>query len=196
MKRSIICLVSVAVSLLLSRPATADILLTFDDVTSLSEYSSLGVSFSGNASIWNDNSPSVLDDPNGGAVTVPNGLQFGNAGGVLGSIFFDQEVSNLSIYALSGPGPDLLSATMWIRAFDEFGTQLDEVNVNSNLQFDLLTTNATGIRRLDLFSDTVGNDVWDNLSFTAVPEPNSLSLFTLGLLFCGLRRCRNRAIVA
>ena len=172
MKHFFILLTPVIFLLALGRTTIAQNLLTFDDVATLSEYSTQGVSFSANASIWTSNTASVLNNPDGGAVTVPNGLQFGNAGGVLGSIFFDQEVTDVSIYALSGPSPDLLSSMMWIRAFDEFGNQLDEVNVDSALQFDLLTTNATGIRRLDLFSNVVGNDVWDNLAFTVMTQSN------------------------
>lgn len=160
------------------------VLLTFDDVSSLSEYASLGVTFSSNASIWTSSAPSVFDDPNGGAVSVPNALQFGNAGGVLGSIFFAVDVSEISVFALSGPGPDTLSSNMWIKAFDQDGTLLDQDIADTSLQYDLLSVSGTGIRRLDLYSPTPQDDVWDNFRFTPVPEPASVFVFGSAITAC------------
>ncbi|MBI3414497.1 MAG: HYR domain-containing protein [Verrucomicrobia bacterium] len=154
-------------ALLSQQPTSASTTLTFDDVARLSDYAPLGVTFSANASIWTHPSPSVQVDPDGGAYSVPSALQFGSAGGVLGSIFFASDVSAVSIWALSGPGPDLLNAPMWIRAFDASGTKIDEDNIDPTLQFDFLSITAPGIRRLDLFSPLPNNDVWDNLSFSA-----------------------------
>jgi len=173
-----------------SRTSAQTTTLTFDDVTSLTDYAPLGVTFSAKASIWSSGStPSVLTSPDGGTYSVPNGLQFGNAGGVLGSIFFAHDAGPVSIWALSGPGPDLLSSPMYIRAFDALGNQVGEDNVNSSLQFDLLSITEPNIRRLDLFSADVGDDVWDNLTFTSVPEPSAACLvFSAGVAFIFWRR--------
>ena len=165
--------------------AAAPLTLSFDDVSSLGEYASLGVTFSPNASIWTHASPSVLVDPNGGAYSVPSALQFGNAGGELGSIFFAYEVSAASIWALSGPSADLLNAPMYMRAFDGSGNQLGEDDADPSLQFDFLSVSAPGIRRLDFFSPVVGSDVWDHLTFSPQPvsEPSILMLLAIGVSF-------------
>lgn len=156
--------------------SAASVTLTFDDVGSLAEYAPLGVTFSANASRWSAGGPSVLQDPNGGARSLPSALQFGNAGGVLGSISFASNVSAVSIWALSGPGPDLLSAGIYIRAFDANGVQLGEDVGNATLQFDLLSVAAPGIRRLDVFSPVVGTEVWDDLTVEWEPVVRPLVL--------------------
>jgi hypothetical protein len=182
---------ALSLTLIAGRASAQIITLTFDDVTSLSQYASLGVTFSPNASIWAWGTPSVLTDPSGGPYSVPNGLQFGNAGGVLGSVFFASDVSDISIWALSGPGPDLLNAPMYVRAFDMSGVQIGEVSIDPTLQFDLLSISASAIRRLDLFSPVPNNDVWDNLTFMPVPEPEASTtclLFGAGFAVLGLRR--------
>jgi hypothetical protein len=156
--------------------------LTFDDINSLGEYAPLGVTFSQNASIWSGSgSPSVLDTPDGGPYSVPNGLQIGNAGGELGSIFFTSTVSFVSIWALSGPGGDFLNSPMFIKAFDASGKELGEASVNASLQFELLSISAEGIRRIDLFSPVPNNDVWDHLTFTS---PTSVCKPVLSSIRC------------
>jgi|ERR1043166_8725353 hypothetical protein len=169
--------------------------LTFDDVSSLHDYAPLGVTFTPNASIWScGGCPSVLVTPDGGPYSPPFALQFGSAGGELGSIFFASDVSQVSIWAVSGPGPDLLNAPMYVRAFDASGTQIGEDNIDPSLQFDLLSIPASGIRRPDLYSPVPNNDVWDNLTFTAAPEPSVLLLaLSGGILLVGYSRLRRRS---
>ena len=166
--------------------ATSSTTLTFDDVVSLDAYAATGISFSANASIWTSHTSSVLTNPSGGAYSVPSALQFGNAGGVLGSIFFAGEVQDVSIWALSGPGPDLISNGSYIRAFDALGNFLGEDYADASVEFDQLRISAPGIARLDVFSPLVANDVWDNLSYSAtdgtIPEPATLTLTGLALL--------------
>ena len=169
------------------------ITLNFDDVASLNEYAVSGVTFSANASIWSGFGGSVLTNPNGGPLSVPDALQFGNAGGVLGQIFFATDQSSISLWALSGPGSDLLNAPMYIEAYDASGALLDRDDVNASLQFDLLNVSGVGIRRLDVFSPIPANDVWDDLTLTSVPIPTTLLLLGVGLAGLGIsRRKRSR----
>jgi hypothetical protein len=151
------------VTLAFATPASATT-LTFDDISSLDEYASLGVTFSGNASIWSSTAPSVLIDPDGGAYSVPCALQFGNAGGVEGNVYFDMAVTEVSVWALSGPGPDNLSGG-WVRARDSDGTLLEEILVSDDVQFEQILCLASGIRQLDFFTPDPADDIWDHLSF-------------------------------
>ncbi len=162
-------------------------LLTFDDVGSLADYAPMGITFSGNASLWFGGNVSVLDDPDGGPYSVPYGLQFGNAGGELGSIFLASSVTEFSIWALSGPGDDLLETPMYIRGFTIDGTLVGEDNVDGSLQFDLLSISGAGIRRIDLFSPRPGSDVWDHA--TIVPAPGAVGALA-AVVGCALQRRR------
>lgn len=182
---------SAALLAVLSPASAQPIVLTFDDITSLSEYAPLGVTFSANASLWSGGGGSVLDDPDGGPYDVPNALQFGNAGGVLGDVFLDipqVSVTEVSVWALSGPGPDLLSCGMCIRAYDDADQLLDEDAVDCLLQYDLLTVTGSGIRRIEAWSPSVANDVWDHM--VILPEPSALSLLALAAVAAIRRRRR------
>lgn len=140
----------------------------FDDVASLAGYEARGITFSANASIWTSNGPSVMVDPDGGARSVPSGLQFGNAGGVLGSVFFHCPVASASIWALSGPGPDNLNGGISMRAYDVNNVLVGEDFANATVQFDQLIVNGGAIARIDLFSPVENNDVWDDLVVDAI----------------------------
>ncbi len=169
-----------------------------------------GVTFSNNASIWGHGSSSVLVNPSGGAYSGHRALQFGNAGGVLGFVEFSTAINYASVVALSGPGPDNLSAGMYLRGLDSGGNIIDQQFVNSNVQFDTLSVSGANITRLEFYSPTVRNDVWDDLSFTTqpvivggggepggddgnngeppIPEPGSVALLLAGMLAVASKR--------
>ena len=169
--------------------------INFEGLISLDDLAAFGLTFSPNISLWGGGTTSVLSDPDGGPVSVTQGICAGQCGGEVGSIFFDTAQSSVSIYALSGPNPDLISVGTQIEAFDAVGTSLGTAVASSALQFDLLTVNATGIRRLDLSSPVVGNDAWDELSMSPgmlcidqVPASSDrgLLLLVIGVLFVGV----------
>lgn len=172
--------------------AATTVTLTFDDVGVLSGYAPLGVTFSANASIWTGGGGSVLVNPSGGPYSEPSALQFGSAGGVVGHIYFDVPVWDVSIWALSGPGPDLLSTPMYIKCYDGDGDFLGDDYADGTLQFDQLRVGVSGIRHIETYSPCVANDVWDDLVYT-VPEPATLALAALGSLVVLVRRNRKQA---
>ena len=149
------------------------------------------MTFSTNASIWTSPGATVLEDPDGGAYSGSSGLQFGNAGGELGYVYFSISQTNISVWALSGPGPDNLNAGMYIKAFDSSGTLIDEDYVNSAIQFDLLSVSGANIVKIEFWSPFAYNDVWDHLNYSAVPIPGSALLIWGGLVgLAGINRKR------
>ena len=165
--------------------------ITLDfNTSSVNDYAPLGVTFSANASIWSFGGPSVLDNPSGGPYSVPNGLQFGSAGGVIGYIYFDQAQAYVSIWALSGPGPDLLNSPIYIKAYDAADQLIDEDFADNTVQFDLLSVNGAGIVKIETFSPVVNNDVWDDLTFDSVPAPASFAVLMATLPMVRVRRLR------
>ena len=118
MKKQIVAGLATAVFLVLGANSLAKAnTLTFDKITSLNGYAP-DVTFSNNASIWTYTGLTVLQNLDGGAYSFPSALQFGNAGGVLGYTYFSNPQTEISVWALSGPGPDYLSSGMYIKAFD------------------------------------------------------------------------------
>ena len=91
--------------------------LTFDGPDTIAAHAS-EVIFSGNASTWTWLGDTVEKDPDGGSYSYDSALQFGNAGGVLGTATFSSPQTLVSVWALSGPGPDTLSKNMYIKAFN------------------------------------------------------------------------------
>lgn len=170
----------VALTLLSVGPSARAVTLDFD-VNNLSEYAPMGVTFSPNASVWFSSGTSVLDNPSGGPYSVPNGLQFGTAGGVVGFIYFDQAQAFVSIWALSGPGPDLLNDPIYIKAYNAADELVDEDFADNTVQFDLLSVSGAGIVKIETFSPLPNNDVWDDLTFEPIPEPTAAMVF-VGLL--------------
>ena len=143
----------------------AQVTLTFEDAPSLADYAAIGVHFSDNVTRWLGGPCSVFEDPDCGPVTPPMGVCAGNCGGQTGVISFDAELRSVSIYALSGPGPDNITPGTMIRCFDAAGALLAEAAADTDVQFQLLTVTADGIRRLEISSLQLNNDAWDNLSF-------------------------------
>ena len=139
--------------------------IDFDGVQTLADYQNLGVTFS-NASIWYGGAaPSVLVDVNGGAYSAPNALCMGSCGGQPGDILFDSDVNYVSIWALSGPGSDLINAGTEMEAFDANGQSLGTRLARSDVQYDQLAISAPGIRRVRLYSPYVNHEAWDHLEF-------------------------------
>ena len=145
-----------------SKSIAATQVIDFEDISSLSELEVFGLSFSANVSLWNGGPVSVLVDPNGGPVSPTFGICPGAVCDQVGSISFASPLSEVSIYALSGPGSDLLMAGTQIEAFDSGGSSLGAAVASTTVQFDRLTIQASGIRRLDLTS-TVLREAWDEL---------------------------------
>jgi len=144
--------------------STASILLTADDVRSLDEYEALGVFFSPSMSIFSFfPACSVLDDPECGPVSVPNGICAGPCGGEVGVITSAAPVTAVSVYALSGPGRDRLSFGTEVRAYDADGGLLDVDEVDPDLQFQLLTVIGPGIVRIEVDSPFSDADAWDDI---------------------------------
>lgn len=160
------------------------------NTSNLSDYAPLGVTFSANASVWFNAGTSVLDNPSGGPYSVPNGLQFGNAGGVVGFIYFDQAQALVSLWALSGPGADLLNSPMYIKAYNASDQLIDEDFADNTLQFDFLSVSGAGIVKIETFSPLANNDVWDDLTFESVPAPVSAMAFAALLPLALARRSR------
>jgi hypothetical protein len=134
LKRFLLIPLIPAAQVALGNPTT----LTFDGIGSLAAYAPLGITFSGNASIWTNSSPSVLDDPHGGAYTVPSALQFGSANET-GSLYLATPANYVSVWALSGPGPDPLNVGVAIRAYDDSNQLIGEDLANSILEFDFVS---------------------------------------------------------
>ena len=163
-----LCLLAAGVTLLQGSAQGQTRTFTFDDIASLNDYASDGVTFQQNIKMWGPRNDSVLDDPDNGPLSPPYGICVGNCGGEAGSIFFATPQSFVSIWALSGPGPDLLSVDTRIRAKDGSGTILGEVTADTSLQFDYLAIAAPGIVELELFSPSAINEAWDHLAISGL----------------------------
>lgn len=144
--------------------------LTFDNVPELSFYGALGITFSPAITMWQPAAGSVLDDPNGGPITLPRGICAGPCGDdVLASISFTATWSYVQLFAVSGPGPDTLGVGVTLRAYDEAGSLLGTDTADPGKAFDLLAVAADGIRRIDLWSPPLTRVAWDEISLSTDP---------------------------
>lgn len=160
-----ICVFLVVTAVGFGPPASA-VLVDFEGISSLADLSSQGITFSSGMTHWVGGLVSVLVDPDGGPVSPTHGLCVGNCGPGIGSIYFNAPVASVSLYALSGPGPDNNSPGVQMEAFDQFGNSLGVALASTTVQFHKLTISASGIRRLDLTSPLPSTDAWDDLEIT------------------------------
>ncbi len=166
--------VAICVCAFAATTQAATIIYDFDESNALNNYETAdNVNFSDNASIWTHGASSVLVNPNGGAYSGHSALQFGNAGGVLGSIEFNQAINFASIMALSGPGPDTLSTGIYVKAYNTGGQLVGMDFANDTLQYDELTLSGSSIVKIEFYSPYSNNDLWDQLIFTTQPVPQT-----------------------
>ena len=111
MRRYVIVFVAMYIASLPSYVVAQEhLIVNFDNVASLGEYASWGLTFT-DVSIWAvGQHPSLSETEDGGALSMPNGICASACYNGTGSIFFDAVmiIDTISIWALSGPGPDLL----------------------------------------------------------------------------------------
>jgi hypothetical protein len=214
MKRLHLLLLATVTILLKSNCFAGDIYINFDtdaygnpltapdfffQTSPLTElYAPIGVHFSGSRAGYGG---AILNQ--GGSFGVPalsgeNFLAF-NAMGDLSyavapeTITFDTPMTSVSIFAAGGGGE---YGPFTMQAFDVGGLPLDTDTVDSppNGYGELSVSSPEGIHSVVLTID-VGFTSWvyDNLSATPVPEPNSLSFIVSGLiaflLMCRLTPC-------
>ena len=162
------CLCTIAAS-----TQAAVITLDFDESYAINLYeTTLGIEISDNGTVWGHPSPTVLVTPDGGAYTGHYALQFGNAGGQLGTIDFNAPINAISVVALSGPGSDNLVDGSYIKAYDAAGTLIGQDFVDTSLQFDFLSITGADIVKIELYSPLVQSDIWDHLVYTTQPISN------------------------
>lgn len=192
-------IITVIVTLILLILGTNSLLnaetLTFDDIWDLGAYAP-EVTFSSPSRLWSWSGETVLENPDGGAYSGTKALQFGPTsffGGVWGFAFFSNPQTEISVWVISGPGPDNLSPGIYIRAFNSSDVLVAEDRADSSLQFELLSVSGNDIVKVEFFTPNIDHEAWDNLSYGAtVPEPSSIVLLGAGLagLFFARRRLR------
>ncbi|MDP6343772.1 MAG: hypothetical protein QF491_09590 [Alphaproteobacteria bacterium] len=193
---------TLVVSLGMAAPSlAAPVTLDFDSGANLASYAP-EVTFSANIGLWSGGS-SVLPPPHyGGPVSEPYGICVGPCGSLEGFIYFATAQTALSIYALSGPGPDPLSAGTLIEAYDAGDQLIDWASVDADLQadptlqFKLLSVAGAGIVKLRLYSPVANTEAWDNLTYNSealvIPAPAPLLLLLSGLVGLAWHRRRLR----
>lgn len=158
------------------------------------EYSSMGVTFAGPAPL---DGGAILDTGGGFGVearSAPNFLSFnrpvllGNGGFASDplTLTFTNPISQISIFASGGN-----STTFRMQAFDLVGTSVSNVVQTSDAgeYVELSVISITPMTRIVL-SEIGGDDsfVFDDLSFTPVPEPAVAG----AVLLCGVRMLASR----
>ncbi|MCX5638538.1 MAG: PEP-CTERM sorting domain-containing protein [Planctomycetota bacterium] len=158
----------------------------FADTTPLSEqYDSLGVHFHGPGG--NDGG-AILNQCSNFGISAASGANFlafnrdvlwpnGGAANDPETILFDYLMTDVSIYAAGGYGPD----TFTMRAYDAADVLVDTDTITTTAWGPLSVSWADGIKYI-ILQEAAGDGafVYDNLSFTPVPEPVTLLLLGLG----------------
>jgi len=176
-------------------PLPGTTVINFDDVTApcsfaetthLSEqYAPLGVHFHGPGG--NDGG-AILNQCGNFGVPAASGVNFlafnrdvlWPNGGVPKdpeTILFDYLMTDVSIYAAGGFNP----GTFTMRAYNSANTLVDSDTITTTNWGPLSVSWAAGIKYVIL--QEIGGDnafVYDNLSFTPIPEPTTLLLLSLG----------------
>ncbi len=194
--RAYVILVGAVVAALLVAPsvkvgATFDrILIHFDDAPGGAwlppdYYAARGVLFyseaGGSGFLWNTPCPSVLDDPFGGAFSLPNAIS-GDRVGYIGvrAYFVDpgtglpSTTDYVNVGVSSGPGPDPLSSDCVLIAFDESANQIAIDWANSSLQYDYLTVSVPGISWVKMVVGPL-KEIWDDFIFESPEQLGSIS---------------------
>jgi hypothetical protein len=169
--------------------AATTVTIDFDDVTSSSfiaedRYVSSGVLFSsmggGQAFVYADHvAPSVLDDANGSAFSVPSMLCGDNPANVgVVARFVDPSTESpastdaVTVNVSSGPGPDLLSSNVALIAYDADDNVIATDLADTSLQFDTLAVSVAGIARVEMPAAGL-LDCYDDFTFEAVGPADS-----------------------
>jgi hypothetical protein len=169
--------------------ASTSVTIDFDDVTTsqfidIDRYASSGVLFTsiggGQPFVYADSvAPSVLDDPNGSAFSVPSMLCGDNPANVGVLAFFVDPTSQdptttdtVTVNVSSGPGPDLLSGNVALIAYDADDDVIATDPADTSLQFDTLSVSAPGIAKVEM---PAGGDLdcYDDFTFTSAGPADS-----------------------
>lgn len=203
-------------------PAAQAAVLTFDDTTApallsaasplTSQYSALGVTFSGTGAVLNEVSDFLVTGysaPNYLAYTSEAIIGFGTANAVSKAfdvITFSEPLSAVSFRVgsgLTGP-PSSVGRTVNVRAFDTAGGQVAMQSITLESMLRMVTLSGSDIRSITLmvaldFDDEEGvgfvvDDITTRAAGEDVPEPVSAVLMGSALagLLISRRRSRNR----
>jgi hypothetical protein len=203
----------VATSFFGASASAQQVTINFDELPSvhgapipLDQYLGQGVVFTsasdGTAFVWSAGGGSVFTSPSGGTSSPPNAIK-GATGAARVSIlatFVHPETgepattSKVSVYACSGPGPDLLSSNVALVGYDKSGNPVVADYPEPGVQYEQLTIEAAGIHRvLMVAGDHLDN--YDDFTFEGIAAfvpvsidikpgsyPNSINIGSSGVI--------------